>query len=238
MESFAFGTLMRAFWLESSLHILMTTFLNPPSTRSIQLIITVSCPFPFYLTQELLSQWLAHVDLISGLALCTRFERRIFLVTSSTDCAINLWTLDGVKIGVFGQELRWKLDQIQRDIGAVSLASTETLPTQGAIETLLETAQAPEPKEGEDSTKSCPTPPPEFRVDNIEPFTENASLTETCNILSSYRVSAWNHTILGKEYQEMRLCKRQRKQPQTIPDLPYLHGERFGRQPRTLLREC
>ncbi|THD24410.1 WD repeat-containing protein 49 [Fasciola hepatica] len=178
---------------------------------------------------ELLSQWFAHVDLISGLALCTRFERRIFLVTSSTDCAINLWTLDGVKIGVFGQELRWKLDQIQRDIGAVSLASTETLPTQGAIETLLETAQAPEPKEGEDSTKSCSTPPPEFRVDNIEPFTENASLTETCNILSSYRVSAWSHTILGKEYQEMRLCKRQRKQPQTIPDLPYLHGERFGR---------
>ncbi|VDP78595.1 unnamed protein product [Echinostoma caproni] len=178
---------------------------------------------------ELLCQWTAHVDLISGLAFCTRFERRVFLVTSSTDCSVILWTLEGVKIGVFGQELRWKLEQMQRDIGAVSLASTETSPTQGPIDNLLEGAQVHESKEREDSIESCPSPPPEFRVDNIESFSENASLTEICNILSCYRVNAWGHTLLGKEYQEMRVRKRQRRQPQTIPDLPYLYGERYGR---------
>lgn len=39
-------------------------------------------------------------------------------------------------------------------MGAVSLASTETLPTQGAIDALMEATQAPEPKELEDSTES------------------------------------------------------------------------------------
>ena len=35
----------------------------------------------------------------------------------------------------------------------------------------------------------------------------------------------------GKNYQELRVQKRERKQPSTIPDLPYLHWERTGHAP-------
>lgn len=37
--------------------------------------------------------------------------------------------------------------------------------------------------------------------------------------------------ITGKNYQELRVQKRERKQPSTIPDLPYLHWERTGHAP-------
>ena len=36
---------------------------------------------------------------------------------------------------------------------------------------------------------------------------------------------------VGKNYQELRVQKRERKQPSTIPDLPYLHWERTGHAP-------
>ena len=35
----------------------------------------------------------------------------------------------------------------------------------------------------------------------------------------------------GKNYQELRVKKRQRRQPGIIPDLPYLHWERTGDPP-------
>ncbi|KER22048.1 hypothetical protein T265_09764 [Opisthorchis viverrini] len=176
--------------------------------------------------EELLSQWQAHVDLISGLAFCPRFERRMFVVTCSTDCGVSLWTLEGHKIGTFGQEVRWKLEAIHRDIGALSIASSDASPVQA--ETMLESA-GPDLKDQRDSSESITTPPLEFRVDNIQPFPEKASLNEICDILSTYRINAWKHTLLGKEYQEGRMRKRQRKQPHTISELPDMSGERYGR---------
>ncbi|CAL8105784.1 unnamed protein product [Calicophoron daubneyi] len=177
---------------------------------------------------ELISSWVAHVDLVCGLAFCTRFER-LFLVTASSDCSVILWTVEGVKIGVFGQELRWKLEHMHRDMGAASLASTETMPTQGPGEQMLDTSQIADTKERPESVESVSSSAPEFTVENISPFPKNASVAEVCNILSQYRINAWEHTLLGKEYQEVRAKKRQRKQPQSIPDLPYLYGERVGR---------
>ena len=37
--------------------------------------------------------------------------------------------------------------------------------------------------------------------------------------------------VLGKDYQELRVKKRQRRQPGTIPNLPYLHWEKTGDPP-------
>ena len=37
--------------------------------------------------------------------------------------------------------------------------------------------------------------------------------------------------ILGKQYQELRVQKRERRQPGSIPDLPYLHWEKTGAPP-------
>ena len=36
---------------------------------------------------------------------------------------------------------------------------------------------------------------------------------------------------LGKAYQEKRIDKRERRQPQVIPDLPYLNWEKTGQAP-------
>lgn len=48
---------------------------------------------------------------------------------------------------------------------------------------------------------------------------------------ASYRVNSWDKTYLGKQYQELRVQKRERKQPSTIPDLPYLYWERTRKPP-------
>ncbi len=37
--------------------------------------------------------------------------------------------------------------------------------------------------------------------------------------------------LIGKDYAETRVKKRERRQPQTIPDLPYLHWEKTGQPP-------
>ncbi|KAA3672841.1 uncharacterized protein DEA37_0007492 [Paragonimus westermani] len=179
-----------------------------------------------YMDKKLVSEWVAHVDLISGMTFCTRFERRTFLITASTDCSVALWTLYGVKVGVFGQELRWKLELVNRDAGMVSLVSTDTSPVQVPADG---TPDQEETKDSRDSDESIATPVPEFRVDNIEPFPEDAPLNDICSILSGYRINAWKHTMLGKEYQEVRIAKRQRKQPQSITDLPSVAGERYSK---------
>ena len=37
--------------------------------------------------------------------------------------------------------------------------------------------------------------------------------------------------LTGKDYQELRVKKRQRRQPGTIPNLPYLYWEKTGDPP-------
>lgn len=37
--------------------------------------------------------------------------------------------------------------------------------------------------------------------------------------------------LSGKDYQELRVQKRERRQPGTIPNLPYLHWEHTGQPP-------
>ncbi|CAH1788695.1 unnamed protein product [Owenia fusiformis] len=48
---------------------------------------------------------------------------------------------------------------------------------------------------------------------------------------SGFRMNVWDSSEIGKHYQEMRVNKRERRQPQTIPDLPYLHWEKTGAPP-------
>lgn len=48
---------------------------------------------------------------------------------------------------------------------------------------------------------------------------------------AEYRINTWEKTYLGKDYQELRVQKRERKQPQIIQDLPYLHSDRMNAPP-------
>ena len=53
-----------------------------------------------------------------------------------------------------------------------------------------------------------------------------------CLRVTSYgHVAAAAAVLTGKDYQELRVKKRQRRQPGTIPNLPYLYWEKTGDPP-------
>ena len=40
-------------------------------------------------------------------------NKRLFIVTGSSDCSVALWDMRGNRVGEFGQEQHWKLDAIE-----------------------------------------------------------------------------------------------------------------------------
>ncbi|VUZ57270.1 unnamed protein product, partial [Hymenolepis diminuta] len=71
----------------------------------------------------IISQWVAHSDQITGLVFCVRPERRTVIATSSSDFSVCLWSIEGHRLGVFGQPERWKLDTYMRDLTTGSMFS-------------------------------------------------------------------------------------------------------------------
>nr|XP_006816071.1 PREDICTED: WD repeat-containing protein 49-like [Saccoglossus kowalevskii] len=94
----------------------------------------------------------------------------------------------------------------------------------------------------EDHWKILPYEPPqeeeeiEEKEDEIiesdeESFTTEDSEWEPGDYDPDFKINTWDETRLGKEYKELRVTKRERRQPTTIPDLPYLHWETTGQPP-------
>ncbi|CAH8848703.1 unnamed protein product [Trichobilharzia szidati] len=174
---------------------------------------------------DLIGKWSAHIDLISGLCFCSRVERRTLIATASSDCSVILWTLEGMKIGIFGQEIRWKLENIQRENALPSIASTESCP-EGTSGDLIADIPAPiDSLENFLETSRKESTSPEFTVEMSGELDGEMSLEEMNKALSSFRVNAWKNTVLGKVYQEVRLSKRQRKQPVLLTELFDTHAE-------------
>ena len=53
--------------------------------------------------------WQAHDEALSCLKVAEHSLAGTLLITASGDCCINLWTIDGSKVGVFGQPNLWSL---------------------------------------------------------------------------------------------------------------------------------
>ncbi|KAK2183025.1 hypothetical protein NP493_327g03000 [Ridgeia piscesae] len=145
----------------------------------------------------LLSQFQPHSDLISSIELCERNERTLVL-SSSTDCSVALWDIYGNKIGVFGQEVHWKIEPY-----------TPNSDTEDGSDELSDDDLAEIEADGDSHWE-----PDERAVNDPD-----------------YRLNTWEHTCLGKGYQELKVRKRARRQPEIIQDLPYLHWERTGQPP-------
>ncbi|XP_035829374.1 uncharacterized protein LOC101863074 [Aplysia californica] len=147
------------------------------------------------------SQFQPHQDQINSLDMCERNER-LLIVSASSDCSLALWDIFGNRIGVFGQEEHWKI---------------EPLLPQDELEDEEEEKGEEEDHEvmSIEAEEDSHWEPDEMAV--VEP--------------SHYRINTWDRTVLGKDYQELRVQKRERRQPGTIPDLPYLHWERTGAPP-------
>uniref|UniRef100_A0A5K3EKL2 WD_REPEATS_REGION domain-containing protein n=1 Tax=Mesocestoides corti TaxID=53468 RepID=A0A5K3EKL2_MESCO len=176
----------------------------------------------------LISQWNAHLDLITDVVFCVRPEKRNVLATSSSDCSVCLWSLEGHRLGIFGQADRWKLDSFQRDTSKDSVFSQEVLP-----EPALE-------RSSEEDSKGIGS-----AVDNDSPFIGLAGEDFALGIKNVLgdgkihseedlqrirdRLAVWDQTIMGVEYRRIRLDKPMRRQPKILTDMTFLHAERLGR---------
>ncbi|CAL1538101.1 unnamed protein product [Lymnaea stagnalis] len=131
------------------------------------------------------------------------FERqeRLLIVSTSSDCSVALWDIYGNRIGIFGQEEHWKIESHQ--------------PT-------LEVENGPKDEKTEDDTDQVIE-----RDADIQWEPDELAITDPLH----YRINTWETTVLGKDYKNLRVQKRERRQPGTIPDLPYLHWERTGAPP-------
>ncbi|CAH3148711.1 unnamed protein product [Pocillopora meandrina] len=155
-------------------------------------------------TPPLLKQFQPHTDTINSIQLFTRSER-LLVLTASSDCAVALWDVEGRHIGIFGQEEHWKIEPI-------SIEEREAEQAKQAEQAESDNTDKDEPAEEEGET------------DDVQLFADEGFDAE-------FRVSTWEQTILGKAYQEKRIDKRERRQPQVIPDLPYLNWEKTGQAP-------
>ncbi|XP_078586384.1 cilia- and flagella-associated protein 337-like [Branchiostoma floridae x Branchiostoma japonicum] len=123
------------------------------------------------------------------------------IVSCSSDCSVALWDVHGNIIGYFGQEEKWKIE--------------EYIP--------------PEEPEEDDEKEADED---EELHQALEAEEEMMELTfEEEGYEEDYRHNTWEKTYLGKAYQDLRVQKRERKQPTSIPNLPYLTWEKTGQAP-------
>ncbi|EDO44327.1 predicted protein [Nematostella vectensis] len=150
----------------------------------------------------LLKQFQPHTDIINHIGLLTRNER-LLVLTASSDCSAALWDIEGRQIGVFGQEEHWKIEPISEE---------ERKAEQQRLEEEEESEEELEQNQDAEETGQADY----FNNEDFDP---------------EYRMSTWDRTILGKAYMETRSEKRERRQPMSIPDLPYLNWEKTGQAP-------
>lgn len=143
------------------------------------------------------ASWQPHTDTINSLDVCTRNDS-LLIISASSDCSVSLSDIHGNRVGEFGQDLRWRLDEIPetKDLNASlqeeeeDVSDDNDVPLSDIKESVLETKE-----EGDDL---------EIPENDI-PFNPE------------FKAITWNNTVLGKAYQESRLSKRERKQPGTVP---------------------
>ena len=81
-----------------------------------------------------ISAWRCHDSAITSRIYITNIEKITgeFLITCSTDWCCRVWRMDGVYVGVFGQELKWDLNQPNSFQSMISLTNKEKRETKSA----------------------------------------------------------------------------------------------------------
>ncbi|XP_041458844.1 WD repeat-containing protein 49-like isoform X1 [Lytechinus variegatus] len=151
----------------------------------------------------MLSSWHLHADAVNHLSMCERNERWL-IISASADSSVQLADIYGNHIGTFGQEDHWKIEPY--------IPPPE--PTPSEMDEMSDDESSQDVTDVEDKKSE-----EEMEIDvhvNFDPLE---------------KVNTWETTRLGKQYQEVRKNKRERKQPGTIPDLPYLTWEKTNQPP-------
>ncbi|XP_071492952.1 cilia- and flagella-associated protein 337-like [Diadema antillarum] len=153
----------------------------------------------------LLSSWHLHTDSINHLCFCERNDR-LLIISASADCSVQLTDIYGNHIGAFGQEDHWKIEPY----------IPPPVPSESDLQDPTESCHE---ADGMDIDSSDKKDEEDMETDNLVDFDP------------LQKVNTWESTRLGKEYQAVRMNKRERRQPGTIPDLPYLTWEKTGQPP-------
>ncbi|KAL5971512.1 WD repeat-containing protein 49 [Taenia solium] len=175
----------------------------------------------------LLSKWTAHLDLITELVFCVRPEKRTVLATASSDCSVCLWSIEGQRLGIFGQAERWKLDICQRDQTTGSAFSQET-KSQFSVERESEEDSKKSPYEPDDFDPFSGLPGKNFNFGIKDLLGDGKIASESDLIRIRNNLVIWDKTCLGEEYRKIRLEKPMRQQPRTLVEMPFLYAEKLG----------
>ncbi|XP_063720460.1 WD repeat-containing protein 49-like isoform X2 [Symsagittifera roscoffensis] len=161
-------------------------------------------------------EWQAHEDAISTVDMMKYLSEELWLILScSVDLTINLWTIDGTHIGVFGQDNAWKirkmspLDNMEDDKEEINENRSESRKTSDNLETQSLTLS-----QLSDSQI-------------VELLKKYVKIVD--EDLIRERFDVWKTTSLGVRYSEDRAAKRERKQPSFQRDFPYLYSDSMGK---------
>ncbi|KAH9283386.1 WD repeat-containing protein 49 [Echinococcus granulosus] len=176
----------------------------------------------------LLSKWKAHLDLITDLVFCVRPEKRAVLTTASSDCSVCLWSIDGQRLGIFGQAERWKLDLYQRDMTTGSVFSQET-KSQFSVEKESEEDSKKNFNEPDDFDPFASLPGRNFNFGIKDVLGDGKITSESDLTRIRNNLTVWDKTCLGEEYRKIRLEKPMRQQPRILVEMPFLYADKLGR---------
>lgn len=145
-----------------------------------------------------------HIDAITRIAFVEKKDN-ILILTASCDCSVALHHFDQL-IGIFGQKTHWNLNDMLWDPPMIHtagemLVDESDLGNKHELENLLPTAVG-------DISESI-----QKTLHDLTPLTETASVSQTYTPEEDVHSEAWDRTVLGKTYQEVRKSKRNRKQP-------------------------
>ncbi|XP_036371011.1 WD repeat-containing protein on Y chromosome-like [Octopus sinensis] len=146
----------------------------------------------------LLTTFQPHTDMVNSLRLCER-NQCPFIVSASSDSTVVISHINGQQIGVFGQEGHWKLDPCVRIEPETKMSS---FPQDKEEDDDNEDEEDEEEEEEEDGKE-------EIAMSNLEQGEEEEAIANP----EMFRWNTWEKTILGKDYQEVRVKKRRRRQP-------------------------
>ena len=153
-----------------------------------------------------------HTDAINSITVINRSDIYL-IITASSDCCLSLSTINGTRIGVFGQEHHWNIDKVlntEREFSVNKNESSKLIPDaeHGVLETDIDMEE-------------------NGRVQHVLHNDLEAAGKEQSDIKVDVetRHQTWDNTILGRSYQERGSEKRERKQPYSLPFLNVERGQ-------------
>lgn len=171
-------------------------------------------PEPIQSAPKLYKTFNPHTDSVNSIRIIKRGDVNLIL-TASSDCCLVLSTINGMQIGIFGQEHHWNIDKaliMGRDQERQAYSKANKLAANGEDIASHEDT----PAAWEEDVFEATANKSDAGINMEADVGETAMKT---------RLQTWENTILGKSYQERGIEKRERKQPYSLPFVNVERGQ-------------